>query len=243
MAHSAIQLYTLRNVDEPLESLLEDIGDAGYEGVEFAQRVHEADLDAVTAALDETGLETVSAHVGLGAIEDDLDDTVEFYRALDCDRFVVPWLDAERFESEAAVRETATRLTEAAETLADRGIDLCYHNHDHEYELVDGTPALELLAEHSDAPLGFEVDLGWVTVGGGDPVSFLEQWGDRVPLVHVSDAEADRTPREVGDGVLDVERCAKAVRESDIEWAIYEHDEPEDPMASMRGGVDVLEQF
>ncbi|WP_224270922.1 sugar phosphate isomerase/epimerase family protein [Haloprofundus salinisoli] len=243
MARSAIQLYTLRNVDDPLESILREIEDSGYEGVEFAQRVHDADLDAVTAALDETGLETVSAHVGLDAIEDDLDETVEFYRALDCDRFVVPWLDAEHFESEAAVRETAARLTEAAESLADYGVDLCYHNHDHEYELVDGTPAFELLAEYSTDPLGFEVDLGWVTVGGGDPVSFLERWGDRVPLVHVSDAEADRTPTDVGDGVLDVERCAKAVRESDIQWAIYEHDEPDDPMASMRGGVAALEQF
>lgn len=243
MARSAIQLYTLRSVDEPLESILREIGDAGYEGVEFARRVHDADLDAVTAALDETGLETASAHVGLDAIEDHLDETIEFYRALDCDRFVVPWLDADQFESDEAVRKTANRLTEAAETLADHGIDLCYHNHDHEYEPVGDTPALELLAEYSDDPLGFEVDLGWVTVGGGDPVSFLERWGDRVPLVHVSDAEADRTPREVGEGVLDVDRCAKAVREGDVEWAIYEHDEPEDPMASMRGGVDVLEQF
>lgn len=243
MARPAVQLYTLRNVDEPLDDLLRRVDDAGFEGVEYANRVRDADADAVRDALDETGLRSVAAHVGVDALESDLDETLAFYESLGCDRFVVPWLDADRFETQAAIEETADRLTALAERVEEQGSALAYHNHDHEFVDVDGESAYERFVAASSEPLELELDLGWATVGGADPADLLERWGDRTSLVHVSDADADGTPTEVGDGVLDVEGCAAAVRESGVEWAVYEHDEPTDPFASLDHGADVLGRF
>ena len=143
MARPAVQLYSVRAVDEPLADLVTRAGDAGFEGVEYANRIGDADLDAVTTALDDAGIESVAAHVGIEKLDDDLDETVSFYRELGCDRLVVPWLGPEHFESEAAIDETATRLTALAERVAERGVDLAYHNHDHEFETVGGRPAFE----------------------------------------------------------------------------------------------------
>lgn len=243
MARPAIQLYTLRALDEPLDELLARVGDAGFEGVEYANRIGDADADAVRTALDQTGLESVAAHVGIDDLEDDPDDTVEFYRSLGCDHLVVPWLDPECFETEAAVAETADRLMAAAETVDDHGMALSYHNHDHEFAEVNGRPAFEHLAEATQEPLGFELDCGWTAVAGVDPTAVLDRWGDRVTLVHISDADESGSPTEVGDGVLDVAVCAAAAREHDVEWAIYEHDDPDDQMESVVHGADVLEQF
>lgn len=243
MARPAVQLYSLRTVDEPLAKLITRAGDAGFEGVEFANRITDADADAVKAALDDGGIESVAAHVGIDELEDGLDETVSFYRSFGCDRLVVPWLDPEHFESEAVIDETAERLTSLARAVAEHDVELGYHNHDHEFETVGDRPAFERFAETSGDALKLEVDLGWATAAGADPTAFLERWSDRIPLVHVSDADETRSPTEVGDGVLDVPACASAVRDAGVEWAIYEHDEPEAPLESLSHGGDVLGRF
>ena len=185
----------------------------------------------------------MAAHVAFDELNDAPGETVSFYRTLGCDRLVVPWLDEDHFDSEDAIEETAHRLTSLAERVSDHGVELAYHNHAHEFRTVDGRPAFDRFAAASGEPLQFEVDLGWAAAAGGDPVRFLDRWHDRIPLVHVSDADATRTPTEVGDGVLDVEACAAAVRRNDVEWAIYEHDEPVAPLESMAHGAEVLEGF
>lgn len=242
MARSAVQLYSLREVEESLPELIVRAGNAGYEGVEYATRVSDAEPEAVRSALAEAGVISVAAHVSIDVLEDDLEATVEFYRSLGCDRLVVPWLDPEHFESAAAVEAAADRLLALAERVADQGARLYYHNHVHEFVEVDGQPAFELFAEATDESLGLELDLGWAAAGA-DPVSLLDRWGERASLVHVSDADKEGSPTEVGDGVLDIADCATAVRDSEVEWAIYEHDEPTDPLESLAHGAEVLREF
>jgi sugar phosphate isomerase/epimerase len=243
MAQSAIQLYTLRGVDTPLPELLTRISDAGFEGVEYANRIGNTDIDTMTAALDETGLESVAAHVGFDRLEDDLDETIEFYQSLGCDHLVVPWLDPEHFETTETIETVADRLMTMAETLTDRGITFSYHNHDHEFTEVDGQPAFDRLVAATAEPLGFEIDCGWAAVAGADLVSMLDRWENRVSLVHISDADETRSSVKVGNGVLDVSACASAVREHGVEWMIYEHDEPTDAMESVPHGAEILGQL
>ena len=243
MARPAVQLYTLRAVETPLPDLLARIDDAGFEGVEYANRITEADIDSVVSALDETGLESAAAHVGINRLEDDIEEVIGFYRSLGCEHLVVPWLDPEAFATTEAVETTANRLQSVAEAVDDCGVDFSYHNHDHEFVTVDGETAFDRLADLTTRPLGFEIDCGWAAAAGVDPVSVLDRLGDRVSLVHVSDADKDRSPAEVGEGVLDVPACADAVREHAIEWAVYEHDEPANAMESVAHGADVLGGF
>ncbi|WP_327053984.1 sugar phosphate isomerase/epimerase family protein [Halomicrococcus gelatinilyticus] len=243
MTRHAIQLYSLRTVERPLEDLIVAASEAGFEAVEYATRIRDADTGAVVEALDETGMESVAAHVAFDELNDDPGETVSFYRTLGCDRLVIPWLDEDHFENEDAIEETAHRLTSLAERVSDHGAALGYHNHVHEFRDVGGRPAFDRFAAASGEPLELEVDLGWAAAAGADPVRFLDRWHDRIPLVHVSDADQTRTPTEVGDGVLDVEACAAAVRRNDVEWAIYEHDEPVSPLESMVHGTEVLEGF
>ncbi|WP_267641676.1 sugar phosphate isomerase/epimerase family protein [Haloarchaeobius amylolyticus] len=244
MARPAVQLYSLRRVDQPLETVVRRAGELGFDGVEFATRVGDADPDAVAAALEETGLETVAAHVGFETLTADLEATVGFYRDLGCDTLVVPYLDDAHFASRGAIEDTATELVALAERCRDHGIRLCYHNHDHEFVTVDGAPAFVQLLEAADDPLRFEVDLGWVTAAGYDPVALLEAYHEQIPLVHVFDVAPETgEPTNVGDGLLDVDACARAVREHEIEWAIYEHDDPADPFGAAEHGATVLADF
>lgn len=243
MTRPAAQLYTLRHLDAAVPELIQHAANAGFEGVEFAGGVENGDEDAVVAALEETDVEAVAAHVDIETLESDAESTVEFYRSLGTERLVVPWLGPERFEDATAVEESAERLNALAATVEDLGASLSYHNHDHEFVEVGGRYAFDRFAEATPESLGLELDVGWAAVAGADPAAVLDRWGGRISLVHVSDADEERSPMEVGEGVLDLESVAAAVGNHDVEWAIYEHDDPDDPLASLAHGAEALGRF
>jgi sugar phosphate isomerase/epimerase len=232
----AIQLYTLRDLDEPLPDLLERVGETAFEGVEFAG-LGDSDPDEIRDALDAAGLQAPAAHVSIETLESDLDGVAETYRSLDCERIVVPYLDETNFASEAAVTDTARRLTALAGRLHDHGVAFGYHNHDHEFADLDGRSAFDLLADETDFDL--ELDVGWATAAGHDPAQLLADLRGRVPVVHLKDVAGDRSV-ELGEGDLDVESCARAAREAGTEWLVYEHDDPEDPVESLAHGAETV---
>ncbi|WP_137285006.1 sugar phosphate isomerase/epimerase family protein [Halorussus salinisoli] len=235
----AIQLYTLRELDEPLPDLLRRVGETEFEGVEFAG-LGDSDPEEIRNALDEAGLDAAAAHVGIEALEADLETVAETYDPLDCDRVVVPYLDEAEFASKEAVADTARRLQTLAGRLDERGIALGYHNHDHEFADLDGRTAFDLLADETDFDL--ELDVGWATAAGHDPIGLLGHLRGRVPLVHLKDVSGT-TPVELGDGDLEIQACVRAAREAGTEWLVYEHDEPDDPEQSLEHGAETLAEL
>lgn len=250
---TAIQLYTLRDVERPYLELLGEVADAGFDGVEFAYRVDEADAAAVRDTLDAEGLAAAAAHVPLEDVEADFETVAERARQLGYEDLVVPWLEPEHFESVAAVEATAERLDDLAEAATAAGLRLHYHNHDQEFADTEQGTAFHVLAELTDDLL-FEFDAGWALAAGIDPVDMLRQYGDRITLVHAKDVALDDGPVSavdfepedlppLGEGDLDVEAVVDAAREIDAEWLIYESDEPDDPETAHEHGADVLSRF
>ena len=234
---TAVQLYTLRRLEEPLTDKLDRVADAGFDGVEFAG-LDGAATDDVSDALDRTGLGVAGAHVPVEELADGPDGAPSVYRSLGADTVTVPYLDPEVFADAESVAETAERLDGLAARLGDADLRLCYHNHEFEFGDVEGRPALERLIE-STSDVEFELDVGWALAGGVDPVDFLDAHADRVPLVHLKDValdpDAGRGGRSVdlGDGDVDLDACVEAARRADAEWAVFEHDDPDDAAASL----------
>jgi len=250
---TAIQLYTLRDAETPYLELLADVADAGFEGVEFAYRVEEADAADVRETLDAEGLAPAAAHVPIEELEDDFEAVADRASALGYENLVVPWLDPAHFESVAAVEATAERLDDLAEAAAGAGLRLHYHNHDQEFADTEQGTAFHVLAELTE-DLRFELDAGWALAAGIDPVSLLRQYGERVSLVHAKDVALDDGPVSavdfepddlppLGEGDLDVEAVVDAACDVDAEWLIYEHDEPTDPETTHEHGAAVLARY
>ncbi|WP_225336443.1 sugar phosphate isomerase/epimerase family protein [Halomicrobium urmianum] len=242
MVRTAINLYSVRELDESVEEILDRVADAGYDGVQFSggRTWGEAGPEKIREKLDETGLEVTGAHVGIDELEDDQEATVEAYRTLGCDSVVVPYLDATEFESTDAVDQTIDRLQLLQDQLEDYNIELHYHNHDHEFvDLGEHTGFDRLIDGTSE--IGFELDVGWAAAGGSDPVELLDRIGERGPLVHMKDVDLDtNTPVEIGTGDVDMEACARAASEAGADWLIYEHDFPSNPTVSIERGAEAL---
>ena len=123
------------------------------------------------------------------------------------------------------------------------GIDFMFHNHDTEIATrINGIPILDLMYDSTD-DLTFELDIGWVTYGGGDPVDYIKRFGNRISALHIKDfvdGWVPPTPREgapkptiknmmprfttPGTGKVDLRGCLKAGADLGIEWAIVEQD-------------------
>jgi sugar phosphate isomerase/epimerase len=233
---TAIQLYTLRHVDEPTAARIARVGDAPFDGVEFAG----APDDDAPGALADARLSAAAAHVGIEELENRLPAVADACEAADCPTVVVPYLDAAAFESAAAVEETARRLTAVGDALADRGLRLAYHNHDHEFTDLGDDTGFELLVERLGDAVAIELDLGWALAAGQDPAALLSRIGT-VPLVHLKDVDAETaTPVELGAGDLDVDGCAAAARDAGVEWLVCEHDDPSEPLTSLSRGAETL---
>jgi sugar phosphate isomerase/epimerase len=233
---NGIQLYTLRELDVPMPDLLERVADAGFAGVEFAYRVLEEDPEMVATALDANDLSVLGAHVRMEDLEDDLEGTVQLYRDLQCERLIVPYLDSDNFQSAERIEGVARKLDALAEELAKYDYPLLYHNHDAEFTQLGDRTAFDVLVEQTEV-VDFELDVGLATYAGADVPSVIETHGDRIDLLHCTDAHLDAdgpVHASFGIGDVDYEAVFEAADATDIDWYLYEngsHDDPEGELA------------
>lgn len=240
---TAIQLYSLRTVETPLPELVERVGAMGYDGVEFAYRVPDADADRVTAAMDRAGVRPAGAHVPLERFED-LEATVDAYRSLGCPRLVVPYLPADLFADADGVARAATRLADLARALGERDLPLDYHNHDHEFTPLGDRGAYDALVASTPATVGLQVDVGLAARAGVPPADLLARHADRLASVHLKDYHLDSgRPAHLGDGDVPIEDCLAAARAANVEWAIVEFEESEIPVRSAERSLATLTSF
>lgn len=235
MTQTAIQLYTLRTLDESVPELLDRVGETELDGVEFAGRCDAAPT-AIREALERNGLVAAGAHVPLDALDDSLDETLETYGQIGCDTLIVPGVDPEYFASAGGVDDLADRLSDLAATLEVLGARLLYHNHAFEFADIEGTAGYDRLVEATDDLVEFELDVGLATFAGADPVDLLSRHGDRIPLVHMTDTDTGAPePRhaEFGSGDVELSACARAARHAGVDWLVYEHGGTADPEASL----------
>jgi len=244
---TGIQFYTLREWDADIYEKIEAVGESSFDGAELSPG--DEDPEDVRDALDRAGLELVSTGIGLEEIAANPSAVADRMDALGTEYVMHGWEPPERFESRAATEAAASDLSAAADALADHGKRLLYHNHNHEFVENGDENAYDVLREESSDALGFELDLGWAAVAGVDAPALLEDLGERCPIAHFKDLHYGGEPfydvreadfAEIGEGVLDLERCVDAAGNAGCEWVVYEHDEPEEPGASLRHASGVF---
>ncbi|MGH2345334.1 MAG: sugar phosphate isomerase/epimerase family protein, partial [Chloroflexota bacterium] len=142
MASVALELYTVRDeTARDFAGTVRRVAALGYPAVEFAGY---GDLDAARMRdlLTETGMRAAATHVGLAALESDLDREITYCLTLGCSHLILPWLPPEQ-RSSAFFGTLTPRLNEFGRRCQAAGIRFGYHNHDFEFQLEDGVTLLE----------------------------------------------------------------------------------------------------
>jgi len=232
MVRPAVALSSFRGLDRPLAAAIDRAADAGFEGVEFCDLIADTDVGAVRTVMAERDLSAVGAHVHIDRLGEDTDRTLAFYRGLGCERFVVPGIPPERFETERAVETAAQRLDGLAVALGAYGVSVHYHDAGHEFVDLGGRTAYEYLIELTER-VGFDLDAANALAAGIEPAGLLERLDGRAPLVHATDYDRDAGERvPLGRGDLDTAALVEAHAAAGGEWIVHTFDGP-DPLDAL----------
>jgi sugar phosphate isomerase/epimerase len=243
-----IQLYAVREElrAEPQRTLhaIREIGfgeveTAGFAGLSAA---------AFRALLDDAGLKCPSAHLQFDRA--DFGPAFEQAQALGV-QYAASGSLRELVASGAGMRQQsaglpvsggmsldeAHRTAELANRIGEQarraGLRYVYHNHDFEFATQSGGIGYDVLLSETDPALvQFEIDCGWMTLGGRDPRDYLKRYPGRFPLIHVKDFLApsrrpgERAGAELGHGMIDYAPIFAAAEQAGLEHYFAEQEGP-----------------
>jgi sugar phosphate isomerase/epimerase len=182
---------------------MKEISSAGYKIIEIAN--HNAQEDPGTGfgfsvmdlkkMIDDNGIKIIGAHVmpsgGGKAIEkfyyddDQLKKIIEYYVELGGKYLSFP---IDFFPSRDYLLKRCDLYNHIGSLCKLNGIRFLYHNHFHEFALLEGRPVMDMLIENTDPGLvGIELDVYWTILGAFDPVEKIHQYGKRINLLHQKD--------------------------------------------------------
>ena len=167
-----LQLYTVRSLmSKDVDGTLATVAGVGYREVEFAGYFNREPA-ALRATLDRLKLKSPSCHLGLDAVEGGFDATAAAAKIMGHRWVIVASVPGKLFESVTSLKELARRFNAIGKRAKEAGLRYGYHNHNVEFRTVEGVIPLELLlAETDPALVDFEMDVYWVTQGGGDSLA------------------------------------------------------------------------
>ena len=177
-----LQLYSFgHECTLTMEEKLQATAEIGYVGVEFAGGYENISSTEMKKLLEKLNLDAISAHVRMDAIV----DTLPYMAELGAKMIIVP---SHPFANKAEALEAAELLNKNGKEAAKYGIKIGYHNHTSEFYLDEGKHLLDYVIENTDPEyVSFELDCGWASAAGVNPVEYINKYAGRFIAVHVKE--------------------------------------------------------
>jgi len=143
-------------------------------------------------------------------------------------------------------KKVAEVFNKAGEECKKLNIKFGYHNHEYEFESEKGQVLYDLLLDNTEASLvNMELDLGWVIVGGKDPLDYFKKYKGRFPLWHLKDMNlVKKHSTEFGKGGLNIIQMLKHSKDSGMKYFFVEQEEyASTPFESMQANMDYLKKL
>lgn len=121
-----------------------------------------------------------------------------------------------------------------------------YHNHAYEYESENGQVLYDVLMDNTEPDLvHMELDLGWVIVGGKDPLDYFKKYPGRFPCWHLKDMDMlEKQSTEFGKGSLDIQSMMQHRKQAGVKYIFVEQEEyAVTPYESMKANMDYLSKL
>jgi sugar phosphate isomerase/epimerase len=247
-----IQLYTVReDLPKDTPGTLKQLYAIGFREVEtFSFGKYTA--KEYRKLLDDAGLKVPSAHLNmnaadLGPIFEDAHTIGAHYAtssSLATGNMPRPPAGAPRPEMGPlgldGFTKLAAQMNEIGAKTKAAGLQYAYHNHNYEFEkMPDGSYGYDVLVNHTDHDLvKFEIDCGWMSAGGANPITYFQKYPGRFKMIHVKEfhplskpsislAAADRPKgTDLGQGFIDYKPIFAAGKKAGIEHAFSEQEDP-----------------
>jgi sugar phosphate isomerase/epimerase len=257
-----LQLYTVgKEMDADPFGTLKRVAAVGYKNVELSPlaKVPLADL---RKGLDDVGLKNSAGHYLLPDLMTKLDKNVGVAKQLGQAYMVitVPWIpDPSRIKVDPAKDQmgfflalihsltledwkwNAEQFNKVGEQVKKAGLQLGYHNHNFEFRSYGSTTGYDEFIRLTDPNLvKLELDCGWMTVAGRDPIAYLTKYPDRYRMLHIKDFHKGfkptttlavhgpnaPVPTELGRGAIDYRKVLATASKGHIDAVFVEQEPP-----------------
>ena len=263
-----LQLYSVRELlPHDYAGTLKQVAALGYTEVEAAGYFNHT-VPQVRQALDGAGLHCPSAHYAHDALSKDLDNILAFNRDLGV-HYLICSFPGFKDPARVKVRQfgdllhaftlddwrwNADEFNRMGAKVKAAGMQFGYHNHTMEFHVQQGVvPFQELVRLTDPALVTFELDCGWVMVGGGNAVEYLTRYPTRISMLHVKDFKKTLTPAsiaapppaaELGTGTQDYHPIFAAASKANIKHCFVEQEAFNlPPMESLRIDEEYMKSF
>jgi len=204
-----LELYSVRDeMNKDLTSTVTAVAKMGYQVVEFFAPYFQWSEDyakQVRKLLDDLGIRCNSTHNGPPSFGDGIQKAIDLNKILGA-KFVV-LASAGRPAGLDGWKHVADMLTQACEKFQPVGLRAGYHNHQTEFQPLEGKRPIEVIAANTPKDFMLQFDVGTCVEVGSDPVAWIKANPGRINSLHCKDwapgADADNKGYKVlfGEGV------------------------------------------
>jgi sugar phosphate isomerase/epimerase len=200
-----------------------------FAGYGSAPKLNSMSAQDVKKALTAAGLGCEICHFPAAKFNSDYAGALAYARTLGAKK-VIAMPDVEKVKTIEDWKGVAKQMNALGKKVKADGFPLGYHNHEFEFTKIGGVAPYDVVMSETDPALvSFQIDLGNVRVGGGDPVSYLRKYRTRYFAVHLRDTTADGKPGvAVGAGALDWKTIFAVLKDMPVNNYVVETGAPPD---------------
>ena len=135
-------------------------------------------------------------------------------------------------------KRTADVANKIGEQAKRAGFQYAYHNHNVEFVDQGGAIGYDILLSETDPELvKFEIDCGWMVLGGRNPIDYFKKYPHRFPMIHVKDflppgdkgegdGKVEHPGAELGHGIIDYKPIFAAAKKAGLQHYFAEQEGP-----------------
>jgi sugar phosphate isomerase/epimerase len=253
-----LELYTVgADMKKDPAGTLKKVAAVGYTEVELTASSM-GPAKELRQMLDDNGLKNPAGHFMLAELQDHFDEKLEGARILG-QTFLVTTVPGVPTAPNAAPatgmmgflnrlnnmtlddwKWNAEQYNKLGEKVKAAGMQLGYHNHNIDFHPYGSTTGYDEFLRLTDGDLvKLELDCGWMTVAGHDPVRYLKKYPERYLALHMKDFKKGFSPittlgpgpgapvgTELGHGAIDYAPILAAARKTHVRTVYVEQEPP-----------------
>jgi len=195
--------------------------------------------------MDDLGMTIISSHCD---ITKDFEKKAGEAAAIGMKYLLSPYIGVQKTVDD--YKKIAEQFNRSGAICKKAGIRFGYHNHDHDFKVVDGQPAMDIYLQNTDPALvDFEMDIYWVVTAGQDPEAWIKKYKNRFRLCHIKDRIKGTTEKDasciLGQGSIDFPKILKTAKKNGMQYYIVEQERYDNTteMDCAKADADYLKQF
>ncbi|MBL7818360.1 MAG: sugar phosphate isomerase/epimerase [Saprospiraceae bacterium] len=184
-----VQTYTFRNMfPKGILSTLDTIKALGFTEIEGGNPKGLSPED-FRKECDKRGISIPSTGGGYEELAKDPSVVIKNAKTFGAKYVMCAWIPHKKGEFNLENAKKAVEdFNRIGKAMAENGLTFCYHAHGYEFQKYgDGTLLDYIIENTTPAYVSFEMDVLWITHGGGNPEELLRKYGNRWKLMHVKD--------------------------------------------------------